>query len=290
MGAGIAQRLLQQNHAIVGYDMSQAHVDEVVRNGAAGAQSLPNLVGQLGHPRTVWVMVPHGAPTRTTIDALLPLLAPEDIVIDGGNSRYTDSMAHAARCREHGVHFLDVGVSGGVWGAAGGFNLMVGGPREAFSRVEPAFKALAPPDGYAHVGPSGAGHFVKMIHNAIEYAMLQALGEGFECLERSELNLDLARIAGLWQHGSVVRSWLLELLGRALQEEGDRLERIDDYVDDSGTGRWAVEYALAQGIPVPGISIALYERFDSRAPKRFAHQVIAALRKQFGGHAVREEG
>jgi 6-phosphogluconate dehydrogenase len=245
------------------------------------------VVGLLATPRAVWVRVPHGAPTRTTVESLRPLLAPEDVVVDGGNSHYTDSIALATGCRTHGVHFLDVGVSGGVWGAAEGFNLMIGGPREAYTRLEPVFAALAPQGGYAHVGPSGAGHFVKMIHNAIEYAMLQALGEGFECLERSEFDLNLTEIAGLWQHGAVVRSWLLDLLGRALTEDGDRLEQIDDYVDDSGTGRWAVEYALAQGIPVPGISIALYERFDSRVPKRFAHQVIAALRKQFGGHAVR---
>jgi 6-phosphogluconate dehydrogenase len=289
MGAGIAQRLLRGHHAVVGFDVTRAQVEQIVQTGAAGARSVEDLLGQLTPPRTVWVMVPHGAPTLTTIETLLPLLTPDDIVVDGGNSRYTDSMAHAARCREHGVHFLDVGVSGGVWGFTEGFNLMIGGPREAFSRLEPVFQTLAVPGGYAHVGPSGAGHFVKMIHNAIEYAMLQALGEGFECLERSEFQLDLAQIAGLWQHGAVVRSWLLDLLGRALHEEGATLEHIADYVDDSGTGRWAVDYALAQGIPVPAISIALYERFDSRLQKRFAHQVVAALRKQFGGHPVRED-
>jgi 6-phosphogluconate dehydrogenase len=289
MGAGMAQRLLRDRHEVVGFDRSKAQVEQIVEAGAAGAPSLDDLVRQLAAPRIVWVMVPHGAPTHTTIEALLPLLTPDDIVIDGGNSRYTESMAHAAACRERGVHFLDAGVSGGVWGLSEGFNLMIGGPPEAFRRAEPIFRALAPADGYAHVGPSGAGHFVKMIHNAIEYATLQALGEGFECLQRSEFKLDLARIAALWQQGAVVRSWLLELLGRALKEDGNALERIDDYVDDSGTGRWSVEYALAEGIPVPAISIALYERLDSRTPKRFAHQVIAALRKQFGGHAVREQ-
>jgi len=288
MGTGMARRLLQEHHAIVGFDMSRTRVEQIVPTGAAGARSVADLAGQLAPPRAVWVMVPHGAPTRTTIEELLPLLTPEDIVIDGGNSRYTDSIEHAARCGARGVHFLDVGVSGGVWGSAEGFNLMIGGPHEAFSRLEPIFQALAPPAGYAHVGASGAGHFVKMIHNAIEYAMLQALGEGFECLKRAEFNLDLTQIAGLWQHGAVVRSWLLELLGRALTEEGDALEHVADYVDDSGTGRWTVEYALAHGIPVPAISLALYERFDSRVDKRFAHQVIAALRRQFGGHAVQE--
>jgi 6-phosphogluconate dehydrogenase len=288
MGAGIAQRLLAAHRQIVGFDLSAANVERIVQSGATGARSLEDLIGQLTPPRTLWVMVPHGAPTRTTIETLLPLLAPDDIIIDGGNSHYTDSIALAALCREHGVHFLDVGVSGGVWGLSEGFNLMIGGPPEAFGRVEPVFQALAPASGYAHVGPSGAGHFVKMMHNAIEYAMLQALGEGFECLARSDFDLDLKQIAGLWQNGSVVRSWLLSLLERALKEEGNALEHISDYVDDSGTGRWAIEYAVAHGIPVPGMSIALYERFDSRLKKRFAHQVIAALRKQFGGHAVRE--
>jgi 6-phosphogluconate dehydrogenase len=286
MGAGIARRLLQDHHTIVGFDMSAASVAQMIQAGASGVASVEALVGQLAPPRIVWVMVPHGAPTHSTIRDLLALLAREDIIIDGGNSRYTDSVAHAAQCRERGVHFLDVGVSGGVWGLTEGFNLMVGGPPEAFRRLEPLFRSLAAPDGYALVGPNGAGHFVKMMHNAIEYAMLQALGEGFECLKRSDFDLDLGQIAGLWQRGSVVRSWLLELLGRALHEEGNALAKIADYVDDSGTGRWAVEYALAHGIPVPAISTALYERFDSRADTRFAHQVIAALRKQFGGHAV----
>jgi 6-phosphogluconate dehydrogenase len=188
------------------------------------------------------------------------------------------------------VHFLDVGVSGGVWGEKEGFNLMIGGPRDAFDHLEPIFQALTPAGGYAHVGANGAGHFVKMIHNAIEYAMLQAIGEGFECLHRSEFDLDLGQIAGLWQNGAVVRSWLLELLGSALAQEGNALENIADHVDDSGTGRWAVDYALEQGVPVPAISISLFERFDSRVQKRFAHQVIAALRNQFGGHAVKGAG
>lgn len=286
MGAGIAGRLLRQDHTIVGFDVSDARVAQIVLAGAAGVPSLRDLVDQLAPPRAVWIMVPHGAPTRSTIEQLLPLLTPGDIVVDGGNSQYADSIAHAASCRERELHFLDVGVSGGVWGMTEGFNLMIGGPREAFSQLEPVFRALAPSAGYAYVGPSGAGHFVKMIHNAIEYAMLQAVGEGFECLQRSDFDLDLTQIADLWQHGAVVRSWLLELLGRALKKHGASLESIADHVDDSGTGRWAVEYALARDIPVPSISIALYERFDSRTSTRFAHQVIAALRHQFGGHAV----
>jgi 6-phosphogluconate dehydrogenase len=286
MGAGLAARLLERGHEIVGFDLSAENVGALVRSGGAGAESLGDLVARLAAPRAVWVMVPHGAPTSGTIEALLPLLSPGDTVVDGGNSRYLDSLAHAARCGERGVRFLDVGVSGGVWGTAEGFNLMIGGSAEAFAALEPAFRALAPPGGYAHVGASGAGHFVKMIHNAIEYGMLQAMGEGFECLQGSDFDLDLAQIAELWRNGSVVRSWLLDLLGRALREEGNTLEAIGDRVDDSGTGRWAVEYALERGIPVPAISLSLYERFDSRLPKRFAHQVIAALRGQFGGHAV----
>jgi 6-phosphogluconate dehydrogenase len=287
MGTGLVERLLDRGHSIVAYDTSGDRVEQLASAGARGAKSLDDLVAQLAAPRAVWVMVPHGEPTTLTVQALLALLKPGDIVIDGGNSRYIDSQTHAASCRDRGVHFLDIGVSGGVWGAEQGFNLMIGGPDEAVARMQPIFEALAPSGGYAHVGPSGAGHFVKMVHNAIEYAMLQAIGEGFECLRRSEFDLDLRQVAALWQQGAVVRSWLLELLARALKEEGNSLDRIGDYVDDSGTGRWAIEYAVAQGIPVPAFSIALYERFDSRTPKRFAHQVIAALRKQFGGHAVR---
>ncbi len=287
MGTGLVERLLDRGHSIVAYDTSRDRVEQLASAGARGAESLDDLVAQLAAPRAVWVMVPHGEPTTLTVQALLSRLKPGDIVVDGGNSRYTDSQAHAASCRDRGVHFLDIGVSGGVWGAEQGFNLMIGGPGEAVARMQPIFEALAPSGGYAHVGPSGAGHFVKMVHNAIEYAMLQAVGEGFECLQRSEFDLDLRQVAALWQQGAVVRSWLLELLARALKEEGNSLDRIGDYVDDSGTGRWAIEYAVAQGIPVPAFSIALYERFDSRTPKRFAHQVIAALRKQFGGHAVR---
>lgn len=286
MGSGLAARLLKNGHEVVGYDVAADSVQQLVEAGGGGADSVESLVQQVSSPRAIWVMVPHGAPTRQTIESLIPLLGSGDVLVDGGNSRYTSSVEHAERCEPHGIQFLDVGVSGGVWGAEEGFNMMIGGPREAFERLEPVFKALAQPGGYAHVGASGAGHFVKMMHNAIEYAMLQAVGEGFECLARSPYDLDLGQIARLWQNGSVVRSWLIELLGRALEQEGNDLAAIGDRVDDSGTGRWAIEYALETGIPVPGISVALFERFDSRTEKRFAHQVIAALRKQFGGHAV----
>lgn len=289
MGAGMAARWIHAGHSVAGYDLSPDNRKLLEEGGGLSASSLEELVAALPAPRIVWVMVPHGAPTQQTVATLLPLLSPGDVLVDGGNSHYPGSIAHAAQCEERGVLFLDVGVSGGVWGEREGFNLMIGGPAEGFSRLEPIFAALTQPGGYAHVGPPGAGHFVKMIHNAIEYSMLQAIGEGFECLERSPFDLDLARIATLWQNGSVVRSWLLELLGRAFEQEGNALANIGDHVDDSGTGRWTVEYALEQGIPVPGISLSLFERFDSRLEKRFAHQVIAALRNQFGGHAVVEE-
>ena len=286
MGSGLVRRLLDRGHTIVGYDLSMEQVEQIAQAGAAPARSLEDLVRQLDVPRAVWVMVPHGDPTTQAVQSLLQSLQPGDVLVDGGNSRYTDSMTHAAQCHERGVHFLDVGVSGGVWGEKEGFNLMIGGPAEAVARMQPVFEALAPRGGYAHVGPSGSGHFVKMVHNAIEYAMLQAVGEGFECMRRSDFNLDLGQVAGLWQQGAVVRSWLLELLVRALKEEGNALDGVGDQVDDSGTGRWAIEYAVERGIPVPAFSVALYERFDSRTPKRFAHQVIAALRKQFGGHRI----
>ena len=290
MGAGLAARLLQHGHRVIGYDLSAQSVAALVQAGGAGAQSLEDLVGRLTAPRVLWLMVPHGAPTTDTIETLLPLLSRNDVLVDGGNSNYRESMRHAEHCGQAGVHFLDVGVSGGVWGEREGFNLMIGGRPDTVARLQPVFASLAPAGGYAHVGTNGAGHFVKMIHNAIEYAMLQSIGEGFECLQRSEFDLDLHQIAALWQNGAVVRSWLLELLQRALAEGGSEFAAIDDQIDDSGTGRWAVEYALKRGVPVPAISIALFERFDSRVERRFAHQVIATLRNQFGGHAIHAPG
>lgn len=289
MGAGMAGRLLAAGHEVTGYDLSADNRALLETAGGASVGSLDELAATLPAPRVAWVMVPHGAPTRQTIADLLPMMSPGDVLVDGGNSHFPESVAHGAACESVGVHFLDVGVSGGVWGEREGFNLMIGGPDEAFARLEPIFAALAQPGGYAHVGPTGAGHFVKMIHNAIEYAMLQGIGEGFECLRRAPFDLDLARIATLWQNGSVVRSWLLELLGRAFQQDGSGLASIADHVDDSGTGRWTVDWALEQGIPVPSITVSLFERFDSRIERRFAHQVIAALRNQFGGHAIVEE-
>jgi 6-phosphogluconate dehydrogenase len=288
MGANMAQRLIRDGISVVGFDLSEENARVAEELGVAVSGSLEELVDALPAPRALWVMVPHGKPTQTTIATLRGSLDPGDLIVDGGNSLYTESVEHARLCAEQDILFLDVGVSGGVWGLEIGYNLMVGGPKEAVERLAPVFRSLAPKNGFAHVGGNGAGHFVKMIHNAIEYAMLEALGEGFECLRRSDFDLDLEQIARLWQNGSVIRSWLLELLEGALESEGNELARIEPWIDDSGTGRWTVDYALEKAIPVPAIAGSLFERFDSRAQRRFSHQVIAALRNQFGGHAVRE--
>ena len=286
MGGNMAQRLKAAGHSVVGYDRKP---DNIKRAGVVPAASAAELIKQLEVPRAVWLMLPHGKPTEETATGLLDALSAADVIIDGGNSRYTDSARLAERCAERDVHFLDVGVSGGVWGREQGFCLMIGGPQPAFQRLEPVFAALAPPNGYAHIGANGAGHFVKMVHNAIENAMLQAIGEGFECLYRSDYNVDLERVAELWKHGSVVRSWLLELLTGALRQEGNDLKHIADYVDDSGMGRWSIDYAVEHAIPIPVITQSLYERFASRQDERFSAKVIAALRQQFGGHAVKTE-
>ncbi len=289
MGGNMALRLVKAGHGVVGYNRNPRNVEPAVTAAVTLTPSVAELVRQLQAPRAVWLMVPHGAPTEESIDTLLGLLGPGDIIVEGGNSRYVNSARAGERCAQRGVHFLDAGVSGGVWGLEIGYCLMIGGPKPAFERLEPVFKALAPKDGYAHVGASGAGHFVKMVHNAIEYAMLQALGEGFECLQRSEYGIDLARVAALWQQGSVVRSWLLDLLTRALREEGNDLKHIAGYVDDSGMGRWSIAYAVENAIPIPVITQSLYERFASRQQDRFSAKIIAALRQQFGGHAVKKE-
>lgn len=290
MGGAMLVRLVRARHDIIAYDLSEDSRNTAVSHGAKAADSLDRLVASLDVPRAVWIMVPHGAPTENTIDTLLDLLSPGDAIIDGGNSRYLDSMRAGERAATRNIAFVDAGVSGGVWGLEGGYCLMVGGPDAAVSRLEPIFRSLAPENGYAHIGASGAGHFVKMIHNAIEYGFLEALGEGFECMEKSGFDIDLTKVANLWQHGSVVRSWLLELLARALQENGNALEGIRGYVDDSGMGRWSVNYAVDNAVPTPVLTQALYSRFQSRLDERFADKVIAALRNQFGGHAIHGAG
>jgi len=289
MGGNMSRRLIQAGHEVVGYGRSKENLEHAKAAGVTTVGSAAELVQHLKPPRAVWLMIPHGKPTEDTVELLLGQLAKGDTIVDGGNSHFTDSARLAERCAAKGVHFLDAGVSGGVWGLEIGYCLMIGGPQPAFERLEPVFKALAPPDGYAYLGASGAGHFVKMVHNAIEYAMLQALGEGFECLQTSEYGIDLGRVAALWQQGSVVRSWLLDLLTRALREEGNGLEHIAGYVEDSGMGRWSIAYAVEHAIPIPVITQSLYERFASRQTERFSAKVIAALRNQFGGHAVKKE-
>jgi len=277
MGGNMTTRLERDGHDVKTYDPG-------VESTAA---TLEELRDQLDAPRAFWMMVPSGQVTEGTFQQLLTIAAPGDTIVDGGNSNFRDSQRRYAEARERGIHFVDCGTSGGIWGLENGYCLMVGGDDAAVSRLEPVFISLAPEDGYAHVGPSGAGHFVKMVHNGIEYGLMQAYAEGFEVLERSDFDLDLHQIAGIWRYGSVVRSWLLELLHAAFELEGGKLEKIRGYVEDSGEGRWTIEEAIAEDVPVPVISAALFARFASRQDESFAAKVNAALRNQFGGHAVR---
>ncbi len=278
MGAGMAERLRRGGHEVVGYDHHKETAD---------VHTLPELVEALPEPRVVWVMVPSGDPTEGVLREVAPLLSAGDIVVEGGNSLYRDSIRRAKEASERGIHFLDAGVSGGIWGLEVGFCLMVGGPREAFQIVEPVFATLAPEDGYAHVGPSGAGHYTKMIHNGIEYGMMQAYAEGFALLQAYDDELDLRQIADLWNHSSVVRSWLLELAEHALASDPG-LEKLQPYVEDSGEGRWTVIESVERGVPASVIADSLFARFASRDESSFALRLLAALRNEFGGHAVRE--
>ena len=278
MGSGIAERLRAAGHDVVGYDADAAR---------SQVGSLRELVAALTPPRVVWLMVPAGDATQALVDELAGLLSASDTVVDGGNSYYRDSVRRAAQLAARGIGFLDAGTSGGVSGREAGFCLMVGGPKAAFEAVEPLLRALAPPGGYAHVGPAGAGHYAKMAHNAIEYGLLQAYAEGFSLLNASEYDYDLSRLASLWNHGAVVRSWLLELAERALSADA-RLESLRGFVEDSGEGRWAVQEAVERALPLPVITLSLFQRFASREENAFANRFIAALRREFGGHAVRE--
>jgi 6-phosphogluconate dehydrogenase len=287
MGGNMAHRLADGGHRVVGWARGTAAVEEAVGHGAVGASSLEDAVAQLEErPRVVWLMIPAGAPTRDTIAVLESRLEPGDVVVDGGNSNWRDSREHARRLGERGLSFVDCGTSGGIWGYQLGYNMMVGGDDAAIERVRPALDTLAPPDGWLHVGPAGAGHFVKMVHNGVEYGIMQAYGEGFEILAKSDFDLDLAAVSHLWQNGSVVRSWLLELLAAALDED-PALERVAAYVEDSGEGRWTVFEAINEDVNAPVITAALMTRFASREENAFSLRAIAALRKQFGGHAVR---
>jgi 6-phosphogluconate dehydrogenase len=287
MGANMVLRLLAGGHQLVVYDREPEAATPLVKVGAAPARSLAELVGALPAPRAVWMMVPAGDPTDQTFNTLLPLLARGDIVIDGGNSNYKDSIRRATVAKAVGVHFLDAGTSGGVWGREVGYCLMVGGERPAFEQVESVFETLAPPSGYLYTGPSGSGHFTKMVHNGIEYGVMQAYAEGFEILKSSGFGLDLGQIAGLWNHGSVIRSWLLELAQRALEEDPE-LAGLRGYVEDSGEGRWTVQQAIDTNVAAPVITLSLLERLRSRKTETFADKLLAALRHQFGGHAVKK--
>jgi 6-phosphogluconate dehydrogenase len=277
MGGNMAKRLEEHGHDVKTYDPG---VDST-------AASLEELRDQLDAPRTFWMMVPAGEITDKTFEELLRVAEPGDVVVDGGNSNFRDSQRRHAAAKERGVGFLDCGTSGGIWGREVGYCLMVGGDDAHVAQAEPVFVDLAPEDGYAHVGASGAGHFVKMVHNGIEYGLMQAYAEGFEVMRGSEFDLDLHEIAGIWRYGSVVRSWLLELLHAAFEHDGKDLEQIRGYVEDSGEGRWTIAEAIAENVPVPVITAALFARFASRQEESFAAKVNAALRNQFGGHAVR---
>jgi 6-phosphogluconate dehydrogenase len=278
MGNGMTERLREADHDVRTYDPK---VD------ARTAESLEELKGQLDPPRAFWMMVPAGDITEAVFQDLLKLADPGDAIVDGGNSNFRDSQRRYREAKAKQLDFVDAGVSGGIWGLEVGFCLMVGGDDEPVRRVEPIFTSLAPEAGYAHVGASGAGHFTKMVHNGIEYGLMQAYAEGFEIIERSEFDVDLHELSGIWRYGSVVRSWLLELLHTALEEHGNKLDDIAPYVEDSGEGRWTIHEAIAENVPAPVISAALFARFASRDDENFAAKVAAALRNQFGGHAIK---
>jgi 6-phosphogluconate dehydrogenase len=284
MGLNMVRRLRQDGHRIVCYGRTPSKESEVRETGAEWATTLEDLTGRLTPPRKYWIMVPSET-VDEVIAAVRPLLEPDDILIDGGNSHFTESIRRAEDLAKDGIHFVDCGTSGGVWGLEVGYCLMVGADSEAFAALEPALATLAPPEGYLYAGPPGAGHFVKMVHNGIEYGMMEAYAEGFELMAASEFKLPLPQIAHLWNQGSVIRSWLLELAERALAEDPE-LAQIQGYVEDSGEGRWTALEAIKRGVPAPVISLSLMRRFESRQPDSYAMRIVAALRQQFGGHAV----
>ena len=292
MGANMARRLILGGHRVVTHDLDSDAVAASGQYGAEGVASLAELVGLLSPPRAVWLMLPIGIPTEESIASLVPMLSPGDLIIDGGNANYKDSMRRSKELADHGIDFIDAGISGGIWGLVHGYCLMIGGPDDAVKRMEPAFHTLAPSDevGYCHFGPNGAGHFVKMVHNGVEYALMQSYAEGFELLAaKDEFDLDLSAVADTWLHGSVVRSWLLELAAAALNED-PTLEGLQAYVEDSGEGRWTVQESVDLAVPIPAITAALQQRFRSRQDGPVGAKLLAALRQQFGGHAVRRTG
>ncbi len=289
MGGNMVTRLAAGGHRVVAGNRSDGPVKDAVSHGAVAASSIADLVARLPAPRVLWAMVPSGDVTEATLDEMARYASPGDVLIDGGNSNFRDSMRRAEKYAAKGFDFLDIGVSGGIWGLEVGYCMMVGGPARAVELVRPALDTLAPPNGWAHFGKSGAGHFVKMVHNGIEYGMMQAYGEGFELLHASDFALDLKRVSEVWMQGSVVRSWLLELAVRAFEQEGSDLKGIKGWVADSGEGRWTIQEAIAHDVPMTALAHALFARFSSRQDDSYAMKVAAALRNQFGGHAVKKE-
>ena len=288
MGMNMVTRLQRDKHRVVTFDRAADKVKESEGHGGLGARSPEDLVKKLKPPRAVWVMVPAGAPTEETVKTLATLLQADDVIIDGGNTNFHDDVRRAAELKKKRLHYLDAGTSGGIWGLKVGYCLMIGGDEKIYQRLEPIFKTLAPEKGYGYMGSHGAGHYVKMIHNGIEYGLMQAYAEGFELLHKSEYKLNLPQIANLWMQGSVVRSWLLELGASALEQD-PHLEQIKGYVEDSGEGRWTIQDAIDKDVPAPIITMSLFTRFRSRQEESFAEKMLAALRNAFGGHAVQRK-
>ena len=291
MGMNMTKRLLKEGHRVVAYNRSPDKIKEIVKEGAKGAYSPGELVKTLKPPRIIWLMIPSGKPVDENIDTLKGILEDGDIIVEGGNSFYKDDIRHSEQLKSLGINYMDVGVSGGIWGLGIGYCLMIGGDRKYYKHLEPVFKALAPKDGYLYCGPVGAGHFVKMVHNGIEYGMMSAYGEGFSLLNSSpyKKDLDFAKVAHLWNQGSVVRSWLLELAETAFKKDKD-LSKIEGYVEDSGEGRWTVEQAIETAVPLNIITSSLFQRFRSREAGSFSDRLLAALRNEFGGHPVVKKG
>ncbi len=289
MGANMARRLHGAGHHVVAWNRSEEKVRQILAEGIDGAFTPEEAVARLSAPRIVWLMVPAGDATEETMEEFAALLEAGDTIVDGGNANFKDSKRRHGLLAERGIRFVDAGISGGVWGLQNGYGTMVGGDADAVAPLEPIFRALAPEGGYIHCGPAGSGHYTKMVHNGIEYGLMQAYAEGFEILHASEYPLDLAAVARAWQHGTVIRSWLLELAGNAFEERGEGLEGVRGWVADSGEGRWTVQEAMDLDVPAPVITLSLLTRFRSRQDESYTAQVLAALREQFGGHAIREK-